>query len=642
MRKFFLGATLFFSLQAPAQTLFTYGGDSVQVKDFLQAFQKNNQGDKSAKAMKEYLDLYIASRLKIKEAKERGYDTLPQIVADMSNLRMQILPMYEQDAESMKKLVDEAFSRAQKDIHLAHIFISLGANGIADTAAASKKAAEALAQLQKGVAFSEVAKKYSDDPSAKDNGGDLGFITVFSLPYPLENLAYTTAINKYSNLYRSKGGYHIFKNLGERKALGRIKAAQILLAFAPDATPAQKMAQKQLADSIYARLVKGDNFGKLAAQFSNDVVSAQAEGLIPEFGVGQYEQEFENIISSLKDGAISKPFATSHGYHIVKRVSISPINAKKDEKTLQDLKDKVAQSDRAEVTKDILVDKVLTTYQKLGFSEAQLWAYSDSLFDSKKPALKLDINNTTPLFKIGNKTAAVADWVSYAQVFRYKPDGSGIKPYSQVWTDFVRSTALDYYKNNLEDFNIEFRNQINDFKEGNLFFEIMQKEIWGPAQSDTAALQTFYNNHKDQYTWTKSADAIIFYASDAQVAKLLESQVKKTPGKWKELVNNMNDKVTADSARFELAQIPNAGKIALAKGSVTAPVINTADNTASFAYVLNVYTKPAPKSFEEAKGQVINDYQTELENRWVGELKKKYPVAVNQNALTSMLSTAKQ
>lgn len=341
MRKLVAGAILFFSLQSSAQTLFTYGKDSVSVKEFLKAYQKNNTGDQTSNALDEYLNLYIASRLKIKEAESRGYDTLPQLLSDMASLRSQILPIYEKDEESLNRLADEAFTRSQKDLHLAHIFIGFSGAGLPDTAKARQKAEEAYEQLLKKGSFSEVAKKYSEDPSVKENGGDLGYITVFSLPYELENLAYKTPVGKFSPVYQSKGGFHIFKNLGERKALGRMKAAQILLAFPPDATAQQKAQIKKLADSLYNRLVAGDDFGKLAVAFSNDYISANANGAIPEFGVGQYDPLFENTVYGLKDGNFSKPFETAHGYHIAKRVSITPVSSKKDAASIQSIKEKI-------------------------------------------------------------------------------------------------------------------------------------------------------------------------------------------------------------------------------------------------------------------------------------------------------------
>lgn len=645
MRKILAGAALFFSFHSSAQTLFTYGKDSVSVNEFLHAFQKNNNGNKTEKALQEYLDLYIASRLKIKEAETRGYDTLPQLLSDMASLRTQILPAYEKDEASLNKLADEAFNRSQKEIHLAHIFIGYTSHGIPDSAKAGQKAKEAYDELVKNVSFSDVAKKYSDDPSAKNNGGDLGYITVFSLPYELENLAYTTARGKISQLYQSKAGFHIFKNLGERKALGHMKAAQILIAFPPDASPAQKNAGKKLADSLYSRLLKGDDFGKLATSFSNDYISASANGVIPEFGVGQYDPAFENVAYSLKDGAFSKPFETAHGYHIVKRLSVAPVSTKKDAATIQSLKEKIETNDRLAITKEVLVQKVLkdAPFQKLPFQEAQLWAFTDSLFDSKKPGIPIQLNSATPLIKLGQQTLAVSDWIVYAQNFRYKQDGSGYKPYTQVWTEFINTRALDYYRNNLENFNADFRGQMKEFKDGNLFFEIMQRQIWGPAQTDTATLKAYYDQHKKNYVWTSSsADAVIFYAGDEKVTELLSGQLKKSTANWRELVNSMSDKVTADSGRFELNQIPNGSNTALRAGAITAPAVNKADNTTSLAYITRIYTTPDTRSFEEARGLVINDYQAELEKKWIADLKKKYPVTVNQNAWTTLLHTARK
>lgn len=624
-----------------AQTLFTYGNDSVSVTEFLAAFKKNNTAPTlNAAEVKEYLDLYIASRLKIREAKARGYDTLPQLAADLQNLRAQILPAYINDKESVNRLVKEAFDRSQKDIHLAHIFIPTTTQS--DTAEAWAKAQEAYGKLQKGEDFARVAKAYSGDPTAKDNGGDLGYITVFSLPYALENLAYNTPSKKFSPIYHSKGGYHIFKNLGERKAAGRIKAAQILLAYPPGATDEYKAGVKRLADSLYNRLVKGDDFGKLASTFSNDMISAAANGQIPEFGVGQYNPAFEQVVFGLaKDGALSKPFSTPYGWHIVKRLSRVPVaTSLDDDKAVIALREKVEGSDRIKSIQDALAQKVIAAVglKELGVNSFALWAYTDSVLDAKAPPAPLTLTRESNLLHVGNKDVKASDWISFAQVNRYKTDGSGLKPHPQVWEEFLKYAALNYYQDNLEAFNPDFKAQIDEFKDGNLFFEIMQRQIWGPAQTDTAALEKYYQQHKAAYVWKESADAVVFYASDEATAKDFIAQLKKAPGSWKELVEKESEKVAAENSRFELSQLPNPTKLALKAGTITAPLVNTADNTASFAYVVKVYTTPEQRSFADARGMVITDYQAELEKQWLQELKAKYPVKVNEEVLNTVLS----
>lgn len=636
MKKLIASFIVLAGLSASAQTLFHYGKDAVSADEFLRAYRKNNSGVKSEKAFQDYLDLYINSRLKIAEAKARGYDTLPQLVADLENLRQQILSNYVTDKAAVDKLVNEAFARSQKDIHLAHIFIA--SSTAIDSTEAKKKLAAVEAGLKKGTPFSELAKNYSDDPSAKSNGGDLGYITVFTLPYELENLAYTTPAGKTSAVYQSKAGYHIFKNLGERKDIGRMKAAQILLAFPPGATEENKAQIKKLADSLYNRLVKGDDFGKLASQFSNDVISAAAEGQIQEFGTGQYDQAFETIVFGLpKDGAISKPFLTAHGYHIVKRLSKLPAPTK-DVKTLMELRSKVEQSDRMNSTRASLAKKILkeANFKTAAFNNTELWVYSDSVLNYQKPRTALHLTGTSPLFSVGDKTFYTTDWTNYAQAFRYKSDGSGIKPYPQIWQEFVDASALDYYQTHLEDFNEEFRQQINEFKEGNLFFEIMQRQVWGPAQTDSAALEAYFEKNKAKYNWKQSADAVIFYASDAATAKAFSNDLKKSPANWRELADNMNEKITADSSRFEVTQIPNPTKLPLQAGTITSPAVNKTDNTVSFAYITKYYSQPSPRSFAEAKGLVITDYQNELEKNWLAELKKKYPVTINKDVVEKL------
>ena len=620
-----------------AQTLFTYGPYSTDAKDFLRAFNKNNTAGSAnkTKAMRDYLDLYVASRLKIREAYSRGYDTLSQIKNDIENLRSQIIENYLNDPAASNKLLMEAFRRSQKDIHAGHIFISYkNSSGVADTAEAERKAKEVYEKLKKGENFASLAQQYSSDLTAKTNKGDIGWVTVFTLPYEFENIVYATAPGKFSAPYRSKIGIHIFKNLGERKGVGKMKAAQILLAFPPDADEGTKKRMASLADSLYQRLLKGDDLAKLAGQYSNDYVSAASGGVVPEFGVGQYDPEFEKVVFGLtKDGEISKPFLTSHGYHIVKRISATLVVRDPNNKAYMDqLKSQVNTSDRMLSARNTVIDKALKQIpiKKYPYSDKELMMLSDSLLDNRRLTSPVSITRTTPLFSIGNNLFTVSDYITYAQTWRYKSDGTGVKPYQQVMDGFVRSKAEDYYRSHLEDFNSDFRAQMNEFKDGNLFFEIMQQEVWGKAQNDTVALKAYYVKNRGRYNWKQSADAIIFFCGDEASAKTLYDAIKKNPSSWKTVSDAMGEKVVADSSRYEFEQIPNGTKIPVQSGVVTSPVKNNADGTVSFAYVLKTYGAGMPRAYNDAKGLVISDYQAELEKKWLAELKKKYPVNIDE------------
>ena len=89
-------------------------------------------------------------------------------------------------------------------------------------------------------------------------------------------------------------------------------------------------------------------------------------------------------------------------------------------------------------------------------------------------------------------------------------------------------------------------------------------------------------------------------------------------------------RIMGDSGRFDIAQITDKDGGKLKVGYLSSIVENETDKSASFYYIVNVYTKPSLRNYDDARGMVMNDYQLELEEKWITELKKKYPVKVNK------------
>ncbi|HWN89730.1 MAG TPA: peptidylprolyl isomerase [Chitinophagaceae bacterium] len=634
--------TLLIASSLSAQTLFTYADKSVSASEYTKAFNKVYPApvaDK-AKKMRNYLDLYINSKLKIHEAMSRGYDTMPGFVEEYTALRNQVIENYMNDAQSLNALVNEAFDRSQKDIRVQHIFIPYysGVN-YSDSPVVKIKMQEAYMELQSGKSFDDVALKFSADPAVAQNKGNLGYITVFSLPYQFENVIYNLAPGKFSAPYRSNSGYHIFKNLGERKAVGRIKVSQILVAVPPGSDEPVKKKLAALADSLYDRLLKGDDFGKLATAFSNDVVSSASKGSMPEFGLGTFDPAFEAVAFSLtKNGELSKPFLTAHGYHIIKRTSLIPPLAVKNKKSLDMIRILVEKDGRVNVAKDKLYNKILaqTGYKQFNVDHAMLQMYLDSVLASRPPSLGNPVNKATALFSVGQSTKIVNDLITYSIPNRYKTDGSGMKPFNQLNDEFKRYAVMEYYRAHLEDFNEEFNMQMKELKDGNLFFDIMMKEVWSNAQSDTAGQRNYYDQNKTKYKWNYSADAVIFYCGDAATAKSFRDILVKDKSKWKTVLENFSDKITSDSARFEITKIPGAQKTTAKAGMITNIVNNKDDNSASFAIIFKLYPLPGQKTFADARGDVVSDFQDSIDKKWIAELKKKYPVKVNEEVLKTI------
>ena len=653
VRKLFLIPLIILCLLsgARAQSLFTLDGSGTSKEEFLKAYNKNNNGDKASdKAYRDYLELYIRYKLKVRAAYAAQLDTLAGQRSELQNFRSQVAETYLKDEISLDRLVKEAFARGQKDIRISHIFIALPKNpSAADTLRAYEKAMAACNDLKRGKKFNETALAYSEDPSVKTNQGNLGYITVFTLPYVLETLAYSTPTGKFSMPLRSKGGYHIFKNEGERKALGRIKAAQILLSFPPGATEAARSQVHHKADSIYALLQKGGDFASLAKTNSGDNLTYQLGGELPEFGIGFYDSAFEAAAFALdREGAISKPIASNYGYHIIKLIAKKPFPRQMDEEAGNTLKQQVLNDPRIEVSRKALFAKIYqqTELQRAGVSEPDLWAFTDSAMRNVGMTAYGDLNFSTVLLSFAHRSYTIKEWLDYVRTIRGQRVG-GVQANKDLFERYVERVALEYYRNHLEEYNKDFAFQLTEFKEGNLLFEIMQRKIWDKASTDSAGLRNYYEAHKNKYWWESSADALLFTSTNQQMAGALKEKLQLNGvNNWRQLTDSAGAGTQADSGRYELAQIPGAvggggssataGSAMVAAESFTPFVTNKADNTVSFAYILNFYRERSPRNYRDARGFVINDYQTWLEDQWIATLKKKYPVKIDEAVLASL------
>ena len=641
MKRIYL---LFICLSAlPAlfsQTLFTYGNIPVDKAEFLRAYNKNKVAvtDKE-RSLREYLDLYTKFKLKVKAAMDIRLDTLQQLEYDLQNFRSQVDESYMNNDKALNQLVDEAFERSQKDVRVQHFFIGMDDKTKPDDTAKAWKAMKELQDKLKTGAmnYEEVATDISNKYlSVKQS--DIGFITLFSLPYDYENIIYGLKPGETGNPYRARNGLHLFKVIEERKSAGRWRIAQILLARPPGDL---SNALQQKADSIYELLQHREDFAKLARNVSDDKLTYMNGGEMPEFGTGKFDYLFEKEVFTIsKDGEIGKPFSSPYGIHIVKRIKQTPTPTVKEANNIYELKQKVLQDARITAAKEKFVKEIIA---KIGFkknvklTDAELFRYADSVnhLDPDIPIKKFPISDKVVL-SFAKSSLKGTDWLNFVRDLTNNAAIYKGEKNPEIWNKFISASCLDYYKKHLEEYNMDFRFQMEEFKEGNMLFEIMEKRIWGNASSDSAGLQKHYDEHRKSYVWAASASVILFNCSTIASANEAIAALKK--GKpWKKIIEDGKNTIQADSGRYEISQLPLASGVKANAGLITEPIINTADGTTSFIKIENVYEAGLQRGFDEARGLVINDYQNILEERWIEELKKKYPVKINETVLMSIL-----
>ncbi len=111
---------------------------------------------------------------------------------------------------------NERFYIEKEGVKASHILVKVAENAPADQVdAAMKKIKEAQAELKKGVAFEEVAKKFGEGPAAA-KGGDLGFFGRGQMVKPFEDKAFGMKPGELSEPVRTRFGFHIIKVIEKR------------------------------------------------------------------------------------------------------------------------------------------------------------------------------------------------------------------------------------------------------------------------------------------------------------------------------------------------------------------------------------------------------------------------------------------
>lgn len=654
MRKFisFLSA-LGFMASAYAQnqdhrTLFTVGGDKITVGEFQYVYNKNNinnQADYSEKSLRDYLKLYENFRLKVKEAEAMKLDTISSLNGELDGYRKQLAKSYLTDREISDKLITEAYERSQKEVNAGHILIRCDENANpADTAAAYKKILALRKRIEKGESFEKVAKEASEDPSAKNNEGNIGWFTVFGTIYPFENAVYSMKTGEISQPVRTEFGYHLIKLNNTRPARGQIQVAHILIHFPENPTTKQKDSLRLKADSVYQLISSGKmSFDEAVRAFSDDKVTRIKGGELQPFGSGttlRMVPQFEDAAFELKkDGDISKPVMTQYGWHIIRRLEKKEMPSFADSKA--DIKKKVERDSRSQEAKNVLIARIKKENNYSVFADAKnkFVARVDSTLLNGNWRADSTLRNSTPLFSLAGKNYTVSDFIDFLEKnSRRRSDKTKDALLNEYFETFVNNKCIDYEESMLEVKKPEFKALMKEYKDGILLFELMDRMVWTKAVKDTLGLEEYRKKNESKYMWGERAESEIFNCNDKKLCT--EANKMASKGKTKdEITAKLNktgasSKVSVIEGKYEKGQYDVIDSLEWKAGTSALATLNDS----SFRFVrINRIANPEAKNLKEAKGFVVSDYQEYLEKTWLAELRNKYPIAVDEAVFRSLI-----
>ncbi len=635
---FIVLASLIFSSCAPKHSdivVAKFDDEQIKMNEFEKMYEKNVGSNEKAKEdslsqLKNFLDLYVNFKMKLRDAYVRGYDSNPELNQELQDYKKKVGVSYILEKQIVEPGEEQLYNRRKIELRVSHIMIRPDSTG---EEAAKQLAESILDSIKHGASFEEMAKKYSDDNYSKNIGGDIYYITAGLLPPTFEDAAYATAVDSvYPSVVQTRYGYHLIKVTDRRERIPQIRASHILVNFnGPSGKPDTAYARAKI-DTVMQKLKNGEDFAKLAEEYSDDTGSKKNGGDLGFFSRRMMVKPFDEAVFNLKPGETSDVVESNFGFHIIKLTDEKPYPSFDEDK--EEL-EKIFKQTKYQAIYDSLIDALKVKY---GFTVDQ--ATMDKVLhdaDSLKVGSQLRNYNELkdqPLFtynKVDTIYVSTAiDRMNSEREFMNRLIDANVlnSAIDKIAGDSLLAVAALH----LDETDPEFAALMDDYKNGIYVFKLQDDEVWSQINADSSKLYDYFQKTKDNYNWpdrinfseifSKNDSLIHIYYNDLQNGADFDSLATRFTERpqMKEKAGNYGlvavDYSTLATKTNELLTTP---------GSYSEP----------FAYsggysIVKLVAKDAarPKTFEEAKAEVSGAYQDaeskRLEKNYLDGLKKRY------------------
>lgn len=627
-----------FSVNVIAQDdaiLMNINGKDITKSEFEYIYHKNNRQQVDVNGLEEYMPLFVNYKLKVDAAEKAGIDTTAAFVSELDGYRKELAKPYLTDLATENNLLREAYDNYAKNVEISHILITTGQMPTEEARKeALAKAQEVAAKAQAGEDFAALAQQYSEDPGSQLRGGYLGYIKGGRLIYPFEKVAFAMQPGEISEPVETRFGYHIIKVHNVRPDQGERLCAHIFLMVPRDATPEVEAQIKAQADAIYNDLLAGADFVQMAREKSQDQSNAMRGGELPWVAAGDLVKEIEDAAFSLEVGQVAAPVRSNYGYHIVKLNDMRGVRS--FEEMRPELQQRLSRDERGAMARTVLIDRL----------KAENNYRIDDVMVETAVALCGAAIDSTALAHLAQQDMVLATYADKQVTSKYIAESlstrrlmPGHNPKTIILAEIERKAEGDLLQietDALADKYPDYRNLINEYRDGMLLFEISNREVWEKASTDVKGLEKFFKKNKKKYTWDRPRyKGFVVSCADENVAKEVKKLLKK---------NSENDVVATIEATFNT---DSTVVVSIERGLYIQGDNKYVDELAfagaqaqreeSLPIVfLSGKTLKAPETYLDVRGQVTADYQEYLEKLWVEQLNKKANVVINEDVLKTI------
>ena len=628
-----LAGTALLALAAKDPVLMTINGKDVKLSEFEYLYNKNNQQQVEKETLDQYVQRFITYKQKVADAEAAGIDTLASFKREFDGYKRDIVKPFLEDTTARDRLVLEAYDRMHKNVDIDHLMYPLGRNFMQDEEYRAR--VDSIRQCAiNGEDWEDLVNRFSIDPSKERNHGHYGFINSGMFPYVFEKAAFETPVGQISEPIRTEYGYHLIRVNGVRPDGGQVKARHILKIFPRQLSDSVKNAIKARIDSVYELVkVPGADFAAIAKEQSQDPGSARNGGDLGWFGRGRMVPEFEQVAFALADGEVSEPFETKFGYHIIYREA-SRSEVPFDE-AKQAILNSMSRDERSIAARQAVIDKMKTQYnykvdpnlEKTVMKMLQDNGGYDSVF-----VMDVLRKSNVPAFSFAKKVVPLSEVAKKLDPRQVITDNKlAVKYILSPINSVANKEVREYYTENIIDDNADYRNLLNEYRDGMLLYEISNRRVWEAAGRDTLGLEAYYEANKAKYAnaWTAPHfKGILLSAKNDSVMQAVKQDIMVFGADT--LTTALHNKYGRD-IKMERMNFGQGENEAVDYLYFNGPVPANAKYPLVMTLTGGLINQP--EELADVRGQVTSDYQDVLEQRWVAELKQKYPVKIDNKVL---------
>lgn len=612
-------------------TLLIVNGKNIPVSEFEYLYNKNNNQQLERQTPEEYLDMFINYKLKVADAEAHGIDTTKAFKDELEQHRVELAKPYLKDQAVEDALVNEIYSHMDRLVDVSHVMLRKGMTEQQNDSVKHMLDSIRTLIVTGKESLEDMALKYSIDPQVKRNKGHMGWMKANTYPYTFENVAYTTPVGEISQVMETPFGFHIIKVHGFKADPGKINASHILkLTAGLDSLEQQK--KKVQIDSIYEIVKAGSaaKFAEVAKIESEDPGSRQNGGQLSWFGIGEMVPEFENVAFALNDGEVSEPFATQFGYHIIMRHAHRGVPSLDDER--ESILRNMWRDDRRDMAKKAKLDAYLKSnkasietknFKKINAALKEFASMDSTAYD------KVVAMTDVAVAKIGKQRIYASEVAKSMTPDSNMTPQAWMKIFEERTKSSLDAKATEMMTAELPEKYDDYKNILNEYRDGILLFEVSNRNVWDKALADTEGLEKYFQAHRDEYKWEKPHyKGTIIFTTGPAVTEEVKEFLNTYNGPASSLPAAIKQKFDrrAKAERVLAAEGDNPIVDNVAFGGER-PDISKSRWSDYFSYEGTILTQP--QSAQDVKGLVSTDYQQVLEQEWVKQLREKYPVVVN-------------